>query len=182
MRRFLVLTAAVAVASSVGCANARYVQKAGDEGVIAIPANSDVWPSFNRTNALRMIEEHVGPAYEIVEEREVKTGTATTNTQNTNVEQTVNSQVPFLPAQKQTTTTTTTAADSTEYQIHYRKRTGGMTGFPGTGAVVPTGGATPAGGVVPAVHTQPAASTALPPTVTPAGALSPPDMTGIGMK
>jgi hypothetical protein len=195
MRRFLVLAAAVAAASTVGCANARYVQKAGDEGVVAIPRNSDAWPEYNRTSALKLIEQHVGPAFEIVEEREVKTGTATSNTQNVNREQTFNSEVPFLPAERETTTTTTTARDITEYHIHYRRKAGGLTGFPGAtppaNAVVPTGGAAPAGGVVPAHHTQPQGATAngvtpagvaMPPTPTPAGALPPPDMTGIGAR
>ncbi|HET6574785.1 MAG TPA: hypothetical protein VFG68_14365, partial [Fimbriiglobus sp.] len=170
MRRFLALAAAVAAASTVGCANARYVQKIEDEGVVAIPVNSDTWPSYNRTSALKLIEQHVGSAYEIVEEREIKTGTTTSNVQNTRNEQTFNSEVPFLPAEKQTTTSTTTAADITEYHIHYRKRAGGLTGFPG---------AAPAGGVVPAHHTQPQADTTS--GVTPAGgALPPPDMTGLG--
>jgi hypothetical protein len=195
MRRFLVLAAAVAAASGVGCANARYVQKIADEGVVAIPVNSDTWPSYNRSGALKLIEQHVGPDYEIVEEREVKTGTATTNVQNTKNEQTFNSEVPFLPAARQTTTATTTAADITEYHIHYRRLAGGLTGFPGTAppanAVVPAGGAAPASGVMPAHHTEPQAGAvggvtqaggAMPPTPTPAGALPPPDMTGIGAR
>jgi hypothetical protein len=186
MRRFLVLAAAVAAASTVGCANARYVQKIDNEGVVAIPRNSDTWPDYNRSNALKLIEQHVGQGYEIVEEREIKTGTTTSNVQNTNREQTFNSEIPFLPAEKQTTTTTTTAHDITEYHIHYRRRAGGLTGFPGTtpaSAVVPAGGTAPAGGVVPAHHTQPqaAATTApMPSTPTPAGGLPPPDMTSIG--
>src|SRR5689334_20378228 len=142
MKRLLVLVAAVATALSVGCANARYVQKMGDEGIVAIPNNTDAWPSYNRTEACRLIEQHVGQAYEIVEEKEVVTGTATTNNQNTNREATFNPDVPFLPAERQTTTTTTTSRNLTEYQIHYRKKVGGLTGFPGTG-VAPAGGAAP---------------------------------------
>lgn len=185
MRQFLVL-AAVAAASSVGCANARYVQKIEGEGVVAVPVNSDAWPSYNRTNALKLIEEHVGPAYEIVEEREVKTGTSTTNTQNTDREQTFNSEVPFLPAERQTTTSTTTASDVKEYHIHYRRKAGGLTGFPGTtpaaNAVLPAAGAAPAGGVVTADHTEPAASAAPTAPLPPSGGLPPPDMTGIGTR
>lgn len=186
MRRFLVLAAAVTTASSVGCANARYVQKIEDEGVVAVPVNSDAWPSYNRTSALKLIEQHVGPAYEIVEEREVKTGTATTNTQNTNREQTFNSEVPFLPAEKRTTTSTTTASDIKEYHIHYRRKAGGLTGFPGTtpsaSAIMPAGGAAPASGVVPALHTEPAASAAPTTPLPPSGGLPPPDMSGIGTR
>lgn len=180
MRRFLMLAASVAVASAVGCANARYVQKVGDEGVVAVPVNSDAWPSYNRTNALKLIEQHVGPGYEIVEEREVTTGTATTNTQNTNREQTFNSEVPFLPAEKQTTTTTTTAANITEYHIHYRKRSGGLTGFPGTTA--PANAIVPTNAVVPVEHTQPPADAGPTVPVPPSGALPPPDLTGIGTR
>jgi hypothetical protein len=175
MKRVLILAAAVATASSVGCANARYVQKMGDEGIVAIPNNTDAWPSYNRTEACRLIEQHVGPNYEIVEEKEVVTGTATTNNQNTNRKATFNTDVPFLPAEKQTTTTTTTSRNLTEYQIHYRKKPGGPTGFPGT-PVAPAGGAAPAGGVVPAMHTEPHAAA---PAAQPGG-LPPPDMTGLG--
>jgi len=186
MKRLLVLAAAVVDASSVGCANARYVQKSLDEGIVAVPSNTDAWPDYNRTNALKLIEAHVGPAYDIIDEGEVKTGTATTKVKNTDREATLNPTLPgVLPAEKQTTTTTTTARDLTEYQIHYRKKAGGLTGFPGTG-VTPAGGvAAPAGGgVVPAQYTTPPAGTvgATPQTVAPAaqaGALPPPNLAGV---
>ena len=166
MKRVVIFAAAVAAASGAGCANARYVQKAGDEGIVSVRANSDAWPEYNRTNALKLIEQHVGRDYEIVDEKEVVTGHNTVNQQNTNREATFNSQVPFLPAEKQTTTTTTTAVPVTEWQIHYRRRAAsGLTGLP---AVVP------ASGVVPTSHTVP------PATVSPAGLtnspLPPPDL------
>src|SRR5690242_10545260 len=133
MKRFLILAAAVATATSVGCANARYVQKMGDEGIVAIPNNTDAWPNYNRTEACRLIEQHVGPAYEIVEEKEVVTGTATTNNQDTNREATFNPDVPFLPAERQTTTTTTTPRHLAEYHTDHRKKVGGLPGSPRTG-------------------------------------------------
>lgn len=154
MRRVLVLAAAVAAAAGSGCASARHVHKSGDEGIVAITANTDAWPEYNRTNAMKLIEEHVGPNFEILEEREVVTGTVTNNTQQTKDEATFNSEVPFLPATKETTTTTTTATPIKEWQIHYRRASGGLTQFPGGG--VPGGAAAPAGGVVPASHTGPA--------------------------
>ena len=65
--RCLVLAAVVAGLS--GCASpARYVETQGDTGVVAIPSNSDVWPNYNRKAAMALIEKHVGPNYEIVEE------------------------------------------------------------------------------------------------------------------
>jgi hypothetical protein len=161
MKRFLVLAAAVAAASTVGCANARYVQQTPDEGVVAIPSNTDAWPDYNRTQALKLIEQHVGPAFDIVEEREVNVGTATTSYQDASQE-----------------LTATATRNVNEYHIHYRRRAGGLTGFPGTG--VPAGGMVPTGGIVPVQHTEPKTNALPADTVTPAGGLPPPDMTGLG--
>ena len=167
MRRFLVLAAAVAVASSVGCANARYVQKSADEGIVAVPSNTDTWPDNNRTNALKLIEQHVGPYYDIVDEREVTTGHDTINHQDTKREATFNGDVPFLPAEKQTTTTTTTTVPRKDYHIHYRRSAPGIAG---RGAGFSTEGATGAApSIVPAAHSAPAAQSPLPP----------PDMSGL---
>src|SRR6266496_1292246 len=98
------------------------------------------------TSAMKLIEQHVGPSFDILEEKEVATGQTTTNNQNTNKEATFNTSVPFLPAEKQTTTTTTTTHDLTEYRIHYRKRTGTFVGTPG-GGMGPVGGLSIGGGV-----------------------------------
>ena len=187
MRRVLVLAAAVAAAAGGGCANARYVQKAGDEGIVAIRSNTDSWPDYNRTNALKMIEAHVGPAYEIVEEGEVVTGTVTNDTQQTKNEATFNSEIPFLPATKETTTTTSTATPIKEWQIHYRRASGSLTQFPGG---MPAGATTPASGVMQASHTAPVPanpSTARPGSVAPAAltaaspGLPPPNLAGFGV-
>lgn len=185
MRRVLVLAAAVAAATACGCANARYVQKAGDEGVIAIRSNTDTWPDYNRSNAMKMIESHVGPGFEIVEEKEVVTGSVTNNTQQTKEEATFNSEIPILPASKQTTTTMTTSTPVTEYQIHYRRSAGGLTRFPGGGlpAAYPT---PPASEIVQTSHTAPAVGHT-PASVSPASltagspALPPPNLTGLGV-
>jgi len=165
MKRLLLLAAAVVAAAGAGCTNARYVQKTSDEGVIAVSDRTDAFPSYNYTNARKLIAEHVGTDYEIVEEREVSAGTATTTAQNTTNEATFNSQVPFLPADKQTTTTTTTAKNLTELHIRYRKR------MPGT-SVSPPVQIQQTGGKVPAT-VAPAAMT---------GGLPPPDMTGTGVQ
>lgn len=169
MKRLLLLAAAVMAAASTGCTNARYVQKTSEEGVVAISDRSDVWPSYNYTNARKLIAEHVGTDYEIVEEREVNTGTATTTAQNKTNEATFNSEIPFLPAEKQTTMTTTTARSLTELHIHYRKK------MPGT-AVSPQATIQQTGGT---------SAVAKPTTIAPAamtGAMPPPDMTGTGIQ
>ena len=154
------MAAAVVAAASTGCGGARYVHRSGDEGIVAIPANTDAWPSNHRSGAMKLIEQHVGPSYDILEEKEVATGQTTTNNQNTNKEATFNTSIPFLPAEKQTTTTTTTTRDVTEYRIHYRKRTGVAVGAPG-GGPGPVGGL-PIGGVVQTGAQVPAGVSAAP--------------------
>jgi hypothetical protein len=174
----------VAVAGAGGCASpAKYVEKQGDAGVVAIPNNTDSWPSYHRRAALDLIRKHVGPQFEIVEEREVVVGQTTHNNQQVNTEQTVNSRIPFLPAERQTITNTTTQHDITEWRIVYRRKqspvAGPMTpGAPG-GQVVqtqyPAAGAVP--GVQPAGGTPPTGTTGtgsyLIPSVKPAGAGGP---------
>lgn len=64
-----------------GCASARYVERQADSGVVAIPENSNHWPTYYRQAALDLIEKHVGPHYEILEEREVVVGQQTSNNQ-----------------------------------------------------------------------------------------------------
>lgn len=123
MKRAGVSAVLLALALAGGCASpAKYVEKRGDAGVVAIPANTDTWPNHNRTAALALIQKHVGANFEILEEREVVVGQATSNNQQVNTEQTVNRELPFiLPAEKQTTTSTTTQRDLTEWRIVYRR-------------------------------------------------------------
>lgn len=146
MRRAGAFVALLAAALASGCgSSAKYIEKRGDAGVVAIPNNTDAWPSYNRRAALALVEKHVGVNYEILEEREVVVGQSTHNNQQTNVEQTVNREIFFLPAEKQTTTTTTTQRDITEWRIVYRRKDA-----PAGTAVTPAGGNIPAG-VVPSV-------------------------------
>ncbi len=166
----VVLGVAVLVAGVSGCASpAKDVSfdPATGSGVVSIPANTDVWPTYNRSQAISLIQSRLGPNFEIVEEREVVTGQTTSNNRQINTEQTVNSQIPVLPAEKQTITDTSTTRDVTEYRIAYRKRSTPAT--PG-GDVVQTqyqsgsGGVQQAGGLVPSVAPGP--------IVRPAGGLT----------
>src|SRR5262245_51230349 len=125
MRRVSALALVLGVVVASGCASpARYVEKKGDTGIIAIPNNTDTWPNHNRTAAIDLIKKHVGVGYEILDEREVVTGQSTTNNQQVNTEQTVNRTLPFLPAEKQTITNNTTQRDITEWRIWYRRKEG----------------------------------------------------------
>ena len=119
----LVLGVVALVAGLSGCASpARYIERTGDTGVVAIPANTDAFPTYNRSEAMALIQKHVGPNFEIVEEREVATGKRTLNDQQVNNEQTWNTSNPLLPANKQTVQNTTTTQDVTEWRIAYRKK------------------------------------------------------------
>ena len=145
----LALGMVAVVAGLSGCASpARFVERTADSGVVAIPSNTDSWPGYNRREALALIQKHVGPSYEIVEEREVATGKKTYNDQQVNNEQTWNTSNPLLPANKQTVQNTTTTQDVTEYRIAYRKKTSFNTGGTGFGSGMPNG-LTPAGGAMP---------------------------------
>lgn len=176
----LVMGLAALVAALSGCASpARYVERTGEMGVVAIPANTDSFPNYNRSEAMALIHKHVGGNFEILEEREVATGKKTFNDQHVNNEQTWNTSNPLLPANKQTVQNTTTTQDVTEWRIAYRKKVptsigSGLVGSPVTpvGAVqsrAPVGAGVsnvqPAGGIVPSVG--PAS------TVVPAGPLVP---------
>ena len=138
----IVLWGVVALAGA-GCASARYVHQDPNGGVVAMSRNS----SGNREKALKLIQDHVGPGYQIVEEREVVTGQSTTNQADTQKELTAHSELPFLPAEKQTTVTTTTTRDLTEYHITYRRRGAAIpvvNGVPQPPAVQQTGAQVPA--------------------------------------
>jgi hypothetical protein len=128
-----------------GCASpAKYVSKDSQtaSGVVAIPANTDTWPTYNRRAALALIEKHVGPNFEIIEEREVATGQRTTNNQQVNGNQAFGE---------------TTTQDVTEWRIAYRKKSGPPTGITPVGGMQPVrlpggaGAVQPAGGLVPSM-------------------------------
>jgi uncharacterized protein YgiM (DUF1202 family) len=156
MKRILVAVAALACGLS-GCASARQIEKTADGGIVAIPSNADFWPMNYRAEAMALIEKHVGPNYEIVEEKEVVVGVTTNHNQQVKREPTYNSEVPFFEAEKQTVTNTTTSTDRTEYRIAYRRRAAPVqTQYP-SGIQNPrteqpaAAGVHPAGAVVPAV-------------------------------
>ena len=127
---------AVMAVAAAGCGNARYIHKDAGGGVIALPSDN----RWNREKAEKLMKEHVGPGYQVVEEKEVVTGQVTTNHSDTQNELGVHSAIPILPANKQITTTTTSTQDVTEWHIVYRR--GGLPSAPTeplqqTGAKVP---------------------------------------------
>ena len=85
----------------LGCSSARMVSWSGNEGVVAIPRDSDVWPCYSRTEATKLMAEKCPTGYQIVEEGEVASGKAVLMTGGT-------------------ATTRTQMIDSTEYRIKFR--------------------------------------------------------------
>lgn len=108
---------ALAAVGSAGCGTARHIQKDANGGVIALPSDN----RWNREKAEKLMKEHVGAGYQVVEEKEVVTGQVTTNHSDTQSELGVHSAIPILPANKQITTTTTSTRDETEWHIVYRR-------------------------------------------------------------
>ena len=101
--------------TGLGCAQARYVEKGSGEGIVAVPSNSDCWPTRNRTKALTLIEEHVGQDYEIVQEFEVARGSSTTDSESARTEPSVHESETSGPIGQ------SKATQATEYRIQYRE-------------------------------------------------------------
>ena len=137
MRRLALPGLVGLLCASLGCANARSISRTADEGIVALADNSDSWPSYYRTKGRKMIVDHVGSDYEIVEEKEVTVGYTTIQNQQVTSEPTFGT-IPFLPAERQTTITNSTQTPQKEWQIHYRRRTAPAaagTGIPETTVV-----------------------------------------------
>ena len=144
MTRVIVGVAAI-LAGLSGCASpAKLVSQdpLSGSGVVAIPENTDVWPTHNRRAAMALIEKYAGPNYEIVSEGRVATGQQVLNSQQVNGNQSIGQ---------------TTTQDLTEWHITYRKKAGPTTGLTPAGGMQPIrlpGGGTPvqpAGGIVPSM-------------------------------
>jgi hypothetical protein len=152
MTRLLLVAAAVVVAGLSGCATPAHdvsFDPQSGTGVVAIPANSDMFPTYYRSAALDLIKQHVGPNYEILNEQQVKTGQTTVNNQQIGSDR---------------ISGVATTQDVLEYHLTYRKQmlpttvTPGLPGMPGAGGLQQTqyrpaagmgAGIQPAGGIAP---------------------------------
>ena len=85
----------------LGCSSARMVSWSGNEGVVAIPRDSNVWPCYSRSEANKLMAEKCPNGYQIVEEGEVASGKAVVQPGGT-------------------TTSRTQMTDATEYRIKFR--------------------------------------------------------------
>jgi hypothetical protein len=130
---------------SVGCTGPRIISQDQYGGVIAMPSNSNYWPTYYRSKAEEMMAKKCPQGFHIEHEEEVVVGQSVTN-RNTS-----DTQTQDIPGRKnrsdlQVTTTesthTTTAHDLTEYRITFRANTApGMSMTPPSGmSVVPASG------------------------------------------
>jgi len=153
------------VAAASGCASpAKDISfdPATGTGVVAIPDNTDVWPTYNRSQALALIQSRVGPDFEIIEEQTVVIGQTTSNDRQVNT-QTPSERKRILPTEIEMKfiRDMTTTRDLTEYRIAYRRKPMAAAPAPASGSVVQTHyqsgttGTPPAGGIVPSVAPGP---------------------------
>ena len=139
----VVLLAVVAATSMVGCAKARYVEVTQQGGVVAIPSNTNRWPSYYRKHAEELIRQKCPNGYEIVQEEELVTGKVAFTNSNTKTERAptldlgrfhndaeesegnstslAGLSIP-LGKTREETNETTNYADVTEYRIYYRPK------------------------------------------------------------
>jgi hypothetical protein len=116
------VTAALLAAGSCGCTSARYVTLEPNGGVVAIPDNSNSWPTHNRDKAEALMRQKCPQGYVIEREGEVVTGT----TEHTETH-TARSGDPILATPRvarvdETVSQDTTHHDKTEWRIWFRAK------------------------------------------------------------
>lgn len=117
--RLAVLIGVIAAAAS-GCPSVRVVSQQDSSGVIAIPANTDMWPFRYRSKAEALLAQQCPEGYVIELEEEYVTG-QTTRIQEDHQENEhqVSKRVSLSTGSSSTTATT---SDQKEWRIHYRKK------------------------------------------------------------
>jgi hypothetical protein len=122
-------------ATTVGCASHARVVKFNREegaGTVAIPNNTDSWPSYNRRAAEERIAQLVGPSYRIVSEGEFVKGKRKQITLDSN-------------------SASFTQEKITEYRISFMRVPVVPPVTPEGTGLIPTGGTGPAPGTTPSV-------------------------------
>lgn len=131
---------ALACASGFGCASsARLVTVEPGGGVVAIPSNSNAWPSYNRKGAEELMRQQCPGGYVIDHEQEVVVG----QVQQTNVN-TDRKGDPLLAALHvapvtENTQQTTSYTDKTEWRIWFHAVGAQPVAVPPKGPIVQTG-------------------------------------------
>ncbi len=115
-RGFCCLVLSIALS---GCAAARYVMKDGDSGVVAIPMNSNSWPSHHRERAEKLMSEHFPAGYYIEREEEAVVGQNTTFKEDSDGGTVKLGKFEIGKGNRSGTETTT---NQTEWRIYYRRQ------------------------------------------------------------
>lgn len=114
------LALVVTVVGLSGCQSARYVLRESDRGIVAIPANTNIWPWKHRDDAEKLMKQHFPAGYQIDREVEEVVGKTTTSGEDTDGQtvQLAEGLVTLDTGQRRSTSTTT---DVTEYRIEYSR-------------------------------------------------------------
>ena len=117
-RAVLLLVVGGIVAGLTGCSSARYVLRESDRGIVAIPANTNMWPWKHRDDADTLMQGHFPKGYQIDREFEEVVGKTTTSGEDTDGQtvQLADGLVTLDTGQRRSSSTTT---DVTEYRIEY---------------------------------------------------------------
>ena len=84
MRISLALLFLVALSGCAQTEGVRYVYQDRDFGVIALPENTDWWPTHYRRHGEKLMTDHFPDGYEIVRAEEVIEGEGTTKSEGSN--------------------------------------------------------------------------------------------------
>jgi hypothetical protein len=119
-RAVLLLVVGGIVAGLTGCSSARYVLRESDRGIVAIPANTNMWPWKHRDDADTLMQGHFPKGYQIDREFEEVVGKTTTSGEDTDGQtvQLADGLVTLDTGQRRSSSTTT---DVTEYRIEYSR-------------------------------------------------------------
>jgi hypothetical protein len=136
------------MAFAMGCAHARLVEVHGDGGgVVAIPDNSNSWPSRNRRQAEKLMAERCPQGYVIDHESEVVVGQITKTDVKTDQHGTpILTPLGLAPVQTDTHQATR-YIDQKEWRIWFRPKDAAPSAIApagGPGPVVPASAAPPA--------------------------------------
>ncbi len=123
--RVSVVLCALAASGCAASGQARYVYQDGQYGVVGIPENTSVWPSYYRAQADVLMQKHFPDGFEVVRAEEVVEGSRTLTVNGTNSAQLdTEGPVPLIKVGKVGRTATRTQADSVkikECRIIYKK-------------------------------------------------------------
>ena len=124
IRTGLVMVPFLLIALS-GCGSARYVVQDPQGGIVAIPSNSNYWPTHYRDGAEKLMRQKCPAGYIIDREEEVVVGQTTTGSTRTDTNSYDVGRRRFAPAGTVTvsdTRHTTNTKDQTEYRITFHAK------------------------------------------------------------